>query len=124
MYKYGRNLSAKELTNQYVNVSYVSNNNSENYFIYSVVSPYKFTRFVLNVTGEFILYAWNSDLHQWNLVWKTTPHLCEIWVSAGTMAFVMSGIHLFVIATKDLDQKIQEGGTYLSTQEGVIEARL
>ena len=48
----------------------------------------------------------------------------RFWVSAGTMAFVMSGIHLFVIAPKDLDQKIQEGGTYLSTQEGVIEARL
>ena len=48
----------------------------------------------------------------------------RFWVSAGTMAFVMSGIHLFVIAPKDLDQKIQEGGTYLSTQEGVIEASL
>ena len=38
----------------------------------------KFTRFVLNVTGEFILYVWNNDLHQWNSVWKTPPHLCEI----------------------------------------------
>ncbi|KAK7853271.1 g-type lectin s-receptor-like serine/threonine-protein kinase [Quercus suber] len=69
--QYGRNLSAKELTNQYVNVS-------ESYFIYSVVSPYKFARFVLNVTGEFILYVWNNDLHQWNSVWKTPPHRCEI----------------------------------------------
>ena len=48
----------------------------------------------------------------------------RFWVSAGTMAFVMSGIHLFVIAPKDLDQKIQESGTYLSTQEGVREASL
>ena len=59
------------------NVSYVSNN-SESYFIYSVVSPYKFARFVLNDTGEFILYVWNNDLHQWNSVWKTPPHRCEI----------------------------------------------
>ena len=74
---YGRNLDAKELTNQYVNVSYV-NNNSESYFIYSVVSPYKFARFLLNVTGEFILQVWINDLHQWNSVWKTPPHRCEI----------------------------------------------
>ena len=37
-YMCGRNLSAKELTNQYVNVSYVSDN-SESYFIYSVCFP-------------------------------------------------------------------------------------
>ena len=48
----------------------------------------------------------------------------RFWVSAGTMAFVMSGIHLFVIAPKDLDQKIQESGTYLTTQEGVREVSL
>ena len=56
LYKYGRYLSTKELTNQYVNVSYVSNN-YEGYFIYSVVPPYKFTRFVLNVIGELNLYV-------------------------------------------------------------------
>ena len=48
----------------------------------------------------------------------------RFWVSAGTMSFLMSGIHLFVIAPKDLDQKIQENGTYFSTQEGVREASL
>ena len=124
MYKYGRNLSAKELTNQYVNVSYVSNNNSENYFIYSVVSPYKFTRFVLNVTGEFILYAWNSDLHQWNSVWKTTPHLCEILGICGDNGICNERNSPLCDSPKDLDQKIQESGTYLTTQEGVREVSL
>ena len=124
MYKYGRNLSAKELTNQYVNVSYVSNNNSENYFIYSVVSPYKFTRFVLNVTGEFILYVWNNDLHQWNSVWKTPPHRCEILGICGDNGICNERNSPLCDSPKDLDQKIQESGTYLTTQEGVREVSL
>ncbi|GMY04994.1 G-type lectin S-receptor-like serine/threonine-protein kinase At2g19130 [Fagus crenata] len=76
-YKYGRNVSQKELNNQYINVSYVSNNN-ESYFIYSAVSPSTFPRFVLNVTGELNLYVWDEDLCQWNLVWMERPQFCEI----------------------------------------------
>ena len=63
--KYGGNLSRKELANQYINVSYVSNKN-ESYFIYFVVSPSKFARIVLNNIGDLSLYVWDEDLHQWN----------------------------------------------------------
>ncbi|KAL0013084.1 hypothetical protein SO802_000153 [Lithocarpus litseifolius] len=76
-YKYGGNLSRKELTNQYINVSYVSNKN-ESYFIYYVASPYIFARFVLNNIGELILYVWDEDSHRWNLVWKAPQQRCEI----------------------------------------------
>ena len=76
-YKYGGNLSWKELTKQYINTSYVSNMN-ESYFLYYVVSPYTFARFVLNSIGELILYVWDEDLHRWNLVWKAPQQRCEI----------------------------------------------
>ncbi|GMY04967.1 G-type lectin S-receptor-like serine/threonine-protein kinase At2g19130 [Fagus crenata] len=69
---YGEKVFQKELNNQYINVSYVSNRN-ESYFIYSAVSPSTFPRFVLNVTGELNLYVWKEDLRQWNLVWKAPP---------------------------------------------------
>jgi len=52
--KFGGNLSRKELANKYINVSYVSNKNGS-YFIYYVVSPYKFTRIVLNNIRDLTL---------------------------------------------------------------------
>uniref|UniRef100_A0A2N9IHP1 non-specific serine/threonine protein kinase n=1 Tax=Fagus sylvatica TaxID=28930 RepID=A0A2N9IHP1_FAGSY len=79
---YSEKLTQKELNNQYINVSYVSNNN-ESYFIYSAVSPSTFPRFVLNVTGELNLYVWKEDLRQWNLVWKAPPQPCEIFGFCG-----------------------------------------
>uniref|UniRef100_A0A2N9IC01 non-specific serine/threonine protein kinase n=1 Tax=Fagus sylvatica TaxID=28930 RepID=A0A2N9IC01_FAGSY len=79
--QYGEKLTRKELNNQYINVSYVSNNN-ESYFIYSAVSPSTFPRFVLNATGELNLYVWKEDLRQWNLVWKA-PQPCEIFGFCG-----------------------------------------
>uniref|UniRef100_A0A2N9IGP9 Receptor-like serine/threonine-protein kinase n=1 Tax=Fagus sylvatica TaxID=28930 RepID=A0A2N9IGP9_FAGSY len=75
--QYGEKLTQKELNNEYINVSYVSNNN-ESYFIYSAVSPSTFPRFFLNATGEFNLYVWDEDLRQWNLVWMAIPQRCEI----------------------------------------------
>ncbi|KAM4126113.1 hypothetical protein ACB094_01G364300 [Castanea mollissima] len=79
---YGAVLSWEELANQYINVSYVSNEN-ESYLIYSVVSPYKFARIVLNNIGELTLYVWDEDLHQWNLVWKAPQQRWEIWGFCG-----------------------------------------
>ncbi|GMY04975.1 G-type lectin S-receptor-like serine/threonine-protein kinase At2g19130 [Fagus crenata] len=70
--QYGEKLTPKELNNQYINLSSVSNRN-ESYFIYSAVSPSTFPRFVLNATGELNLYVWKEDLRQWNLVWKAPP---------------------------------------------------
>ncbi|GMY04996.1 putative s-receptor kinase [Fagus crenata] len=75
--QYGEKLTPKELNNQYINLSYVSNRN-ESYFIYSAVSPSTFPRFVLNVTGEFNLYVWDEDLRQWDMVWMAIPQPCEI----------------------------------------------
>ena len=82
MYQYGGKVSQKELNNQYINVSYVSNNN-ESYFIYFVVSPSTFPRFVLNFTGELNLYVWDDDLRQWNLLGMATPQCCEIFGFCG-----------------------------------------
>ncbi|GMY04995.1 G-type lectin S-receptor-like serine/threonine-protein kinase At2g19130 [Fagus crenata] len=81
--QYSGKLTPKELNNQYINVSYVSNKNGS-YFIYSAVSPSTFPRFVLNATGEFNLYVWDEDLRQWNLVWKA-PSLqyCELFGFCG-----------------------------------------
>ncbi|KAM3762695.1 hypothetical protein ACB098_01G366300 [Castanea mollissima] len=79
---YVGNLSWGELANQYINVSYVSNEN-ESYFIYSVVSPYKFARIIFNDFGELTIYVWAEDLHQWNLVSKAPQQRCEIWGFCG-----------------------------------------
>ncbi|KAK7853272.1 hypothetical protein CFP56_036427 [Quercus suber] len=58
-----------------------------------------------------------------NGIWvgRHLSNVVRLWVSAGSMASVISRMYLFVLARLDSDQGIQEIGTYMTIKKGVRE---
>ncbi|CAO2814463.1 unnamed protein product [Amaranthus hypochondriacus] len=68
-----------------LNVTYVDNEN-ESYLTYSVHDPRIITRFVMDVSGQFMDITWQESTQKWVLFWTEPGQQCEVFSYCGAFA--------------------------------------